>query len=149
MPYAIDSTCGHIDRFVGIMFRSKIDDLDSPSVVATDQLFGRLCRVIALTEKRGYRQVEILLRNSHVRSDARLIKIFRIIERDEPSHWEPYESWLDDHGERRDRWWERNVDRFIHSELLFLKLPILFLNPFLKKQELFADEGELRSPGSS
>ena len=25
------------------------------------------------------------------------------------------------------RWWERAVDNFIHSELLFLKLPILFL----------------------
>src|SRR3954467_14848794 len=63
MPYAIDSACGHIDRFVGIMFGNGIDDLDKMRVVNSDELFGRLCRVVSLTEKRGYKQVEILLRN--------------------------------------------------------------------------------------
>src|SRR5689334_393121 len=28
MPIAVDRTCGHIDRFVDIMFRSSIEDLD-------------------------------------------------------------------------------------------------------------------------
>ena len=144
MPYAVDSACGHIDRFVGIMFGKSIDELDKLHVVSRNDLFGRLCRVIALTEKRGYKQVEILLRNSHVLSDAKLTKIFRIIEQDEPSHWTPYEGWLDAHGERRERWWERWVDRFIHSELLFLKLPVLFLHPSLKRRRVFADEADGR-----
>ena len=139
-PYAVDRACGHIDRFVGIMFRSSIDNLDKIRVVENNNLFGRMCRVISLTERRGYRQVEVLLRNSHVLSDRMLTKIFRIIEQDEPSHWEPYDGWLDTNGERRDKWWERIVDGFIHSELLFLKLPILFLHPALKRRTFFADE---------
>ena len=53
MPLAVDRTCGHIDRFVGIMFGSRIDDLDPVRIVAQDRLFERLCRVISLTEKRG------------------------------------------------------------------------------------------------
>jgi hypothetical protein len=145
MPYAVDAACGHIDRFVGIMFGSSIDDLDKMEVVRSNELFGRLCRVISLTEKRGYKQVEILLRNSSVLSDTMLAKIFRIIEQDEPSHWAPYDGWLDAHGERQAKWWERMVDSFIHSELLFLKLPILFLHPSLKRRIAFADEEDGRS----
>src|SRR3982750_4804354 len=58
MPLAVDGACGHIDRFVGIMFGEKIDELDHSAVVSDDRLFERLCRVISLTEQRGYRQVE-------------------------------------------------------------------------------------------
>jgi hypothetical protein len=144
MPYAVDSACGHIDRFVGIMFGKGIDELDKERVVRSNRLFGRMCRVISLTEKRGYRQVEILLKNSHVLSDRMLTKIFRVIEQDEPSHWAPYDGWLDAHGERHAKWWERMVDGFVHSELLFLKLPVLFLHPALKRRSVFADEADGR-----
>jgi len=144
MPYAVDSACGHIDRFVGIMFGKGIDELDKERVVTSNRLFGRMCRVISLTEKRGYKQVEILLKNSHVLSDRMLTKIFRIIEQDEPSHWAPYDGWLDAHGERHAKWWERMVDGFVHSELLFLKLPVLFLHPALKRRSVFADEADGR-----
>lgn len=140
MPLAVHSACGHIDRFVGIMFGSGIDALDKEQIVSSDELFGRMCRVISLTEQRGYKQVEILLKNPQVLSDKTLTKIFRIIEQDEPSHWEPYETWLDAHGVRHDQWWERLIDGFIHSELLFLKLPILFLHPSLRRRSRFADE---------
>jgi hypothetical protein len=140
MPLAVDSACGHIDRFVGIMFRSTIDDLDPLQIVGRSDLFERLCRVISLTEKRGHRQVEILLRHPIVRGDAQLMKIFRIVEQDEPSHWAPYDDWLRDHGKREPAWWERAVDRFIHSELLLVKLPVLVLTPRLKRLEQWADE---------
>lgn len=134
MPIAVDRTCGHIDRFVGVMFRSSIDDLDPTRVVERDDLFERLCRVISLTEKRGHRQVEILLRHPIVRGDPMLMKIFRIIERDEPSHWAPYDEWLRVHGRRFPNWWERAIDQLIHGELLFLKLPLLFLKPRLARR---------------
>ncbi|MGZ3196214.1 MAG: ferritin-like domain-containing protein [Croceibacterium sp.] len=140
MPLSVDRTCGHIDRFVGIMFRSTIDDLEPHKIVARDALFERLCRVISLTEKRGHRQVQILLRHPLVTGDARLMKIFRIIEQDEPSHWAPYDDWLRAHGSRSPNWWERAIDGFIHSELLFLKLPILFLNPWLGRRAVWPDE---------
>ena len=142
MPLAVDRTFGHIDRFIEIMFRKKIDDLDTQAVIDDDRLFEKLCRVIALTEQRGYRQVEILLDHPMVKSDPVLMKIFAIIKKDEPSHWAPYEGWLRTHGKREPKWWERRVDTFIHSELLFLKLPILFLNPFVGRRKDWADSGE-------
>jgi hypothetical protein len=142
MPLFVDRTCGHIDRFVEIMFRTRIDELDPQEIVARDELFERMCRVISLTEQRGYRQVEILLRHRLVRSDAMLVKIFRIIEQDEPSHWTPYEEWLRTHGRRRSSWWERAIDGFIHRELLLIKIPILFLKPRLARRGEWPDERE-------
>ena len=146
MPLFVDRTCGHIDRFVEIMFGSTIDRLDTDAVIANDDLFEKLCRVISLTEKRGYKQVEILLAHPLVRQDGGLMKIFRIIKQDEPSHWEPYDGWLRANGKREPKWWERAVDTFIHSELLFLKLPALFLNLGMRRRTAWADEGEAVQP---
>jgi hypothetical protein len=140
MPLAIDRTFGHIDRFVEIMFGSRIDEIDPVQIIGRDELFERMCRVISLTEKRGHRQVEILLRHPFVRSDPTLMRIFRIIEKDEPSHWAPYDDWLRAHGCRQSSWWERVIDTFVHSELLFLKLPLLFVLPGLKRREEWPDE---------
>ena len=139
MPLRVDRTCGHIDRFVEIMFRRGIDELDTDAMMSDDRLFERLCRVISLTEQRGMKQVEILLRHPLVRHDKTLIRIFTVIEKDEPSHWAPYDGWLKAHGRRDPKWWERAIDTFIHSELLFLKLPILFFNPWLKRRADWAD----------
>jgi len=142
MPLAVDSTCGHIDRFVGIMFGCAIDELDPKAVIGRDALFERMCRVISLTERRGHRQVQILLRQRLVQGDARLMKIFRIIERDEPSHWAPYDKWLAANGGRNPKWWERAIDCAIHSELLFVKLPILFMAVQLKRLVRWPDESD-------
>lgn len=147
MPLAIDRTCGHIDRFVRIMFGSTIDELDPTLIVQRDDLFERMCRVISLTERRGHRQIGILLRHPIVSSDKTLTKVFRIIEKDEPSHWEPYDAWLAANGRKAPRWWERAIDRFIHSELLLLKLPILFLNPGLRRLPAWADALETKGHG--
>lgn len=142
MPLAVDRTFGHVDRFVEIMFRTRIDGLDTQAVIDSDHLFERLCRVISLTEQRGYRQVEVLLANGFVRGDPVLRRIFDIIRKDEPSHWAPYEDWLRKNRKRDSRWWERAIDGFIHSELLFLKLPFLFLNPWVPRRTDWADAGE-------
>ncbi len=139
MPLDLDRAIGHIDRFVEIMFGSPIDELEV-AFIGRDHLFARLCRVISLTEKRGYRQVEELLRNRAVREDTQLTKIFRVIEQDEPSHWAPYDGWLTDHGRRQANAWERVVDSFVHGELITLKLPILFLTPGLARRTTWPDE---------
>jgi len=150
MPLALDRTFGHIDRFVEIMFRTHIDSLDTMAVIASDRLFERLCRVISLTEQRGYKQVEILLGNRFVRGDPVMMRIFGIIKQDEPSHWAPYEGWLRKHGKRDSKWWERAIDGFIHSELLLLKLPLLFLNPWIARRTDWADAAERESgPGAA
>ena len=142
-PMHLDRHFGHIDRFIEMMFRRTIDKLDTQEVINRDELFERLCRVISLTEQRGYKQVEVLLNNRFVKSDPALMRIFQIIKKDEPSHWAPYEGWLRAHAKREHKWWERAVDTFIHSELLALKLPILFLNPFVKRRDDWADDGEV------
>ncbi len=144
MPLDLDRAVGHIDRFVEIMFGSPIDALEV-AFIGREHLFGRLCRIISLTEKRGYRQVEILLRNRAVREDAQLTKIFRIIERDEPSHWAPYDGWLADHGWRQTNAWAKLVDSFVHGELIAWKLPVLFLTPGLARRTTWPDEHDVVS----
>lgn len=139
MPLSVNRTFGHIDRFVEIMFRKHIANLDTRSIVEHDELFERLCRVISLTEQRGYQQVEALLANRMVQSDPVLTKIFQIIKKDEPSHWAPYDDWLRANAKREPRWWERAVDGFIHAELLLVKLPFLFFNPFIKRRTDWVD----------
>jgi hypothetical protein len=149
MPLAIDRSFGHIDRFVEIMFRRRIDALDTDRMMEDDRLFERLCRVISLTERRGMKQVDILLNHPIVKRDKVLMRIFRIIEKDEPSHWAPYDEWLKARGRRDDSWWERAIDSFIHSELIFLKLPFLFLNPWLRRRTEWADASDPAEPLAS
>lgn len=142
MPLSVDRTCGHIDRFVEIVFGSTIDDLDTQAVIASGPLFERLCRVIMLTEMRGMRQVDTLLKSRLIRSDPVLMKIFRIVARDEPSHWQPYQAWLVRTNRPQVKWSERLADAWIHRELLFIKLPLLFLNPWLPRRRHWADAAE-------
>lgn len=142
MPFALDRTCGHIDRFVELMFGTPIERLDTQAVVRHDALFERVCRVISLTEQRGYRQVDVLLRHPLVRRDRILHRIFETIRKDEPSHWAPYDGWLKAQGKRNPRWWEHAIDGFIHSELLFLKLPWFFLNARLRRRTTWPDEND-------
>ena len=142
MPLSVNRTFGHIDRFVEIMFRTHIANLETRAIVERDELFERLCRVISLTEQRGYRQLEALLANRMILSDPVLTRIFRIIKADEPSHWAPYDDWLRANAKREPLWWERAVDSFIHAELLFMKLPFLFLNPFIKRRVDWVDSHE-------
>ena len=66
----VDRTVGHIDRFIRIMFRCGIDELDEGRIIHSPKLFFRLCRVIMLTEMRGMRQVEMLLRSRLIRLSA-------------------------------------------------------------------------------
>jgi hypothetical protein len=145
MPLYVDRACGHIDRFVEIMFGTTIDRMDTHAIVASDRLFERLCRVISLTEKRGYRQVETLLKHPLVQQDAGLMKIFRIIKQDEPSHWAPYDGWLRANSKRDPKWWEQAIDTFIHSELLFVKLPVLFASVGMRRREQWPDAEEHES----
>jgi len=141
MPLFVDRACGHIDRFVELVFAKHIDDLDIDRFIE-DGHFEQLCRVISLTEQRGYRQVEVLLRHPTIRNDRMLAKIYQIIKHDEPRHWAPYDRWIEVHGGREPIWWERAIDSFIHSELLLIKLPVLFLTPGLKRRTGWPDDGD-------
>jgi hypothetical protein len=143
MPLAIDRACGHIDHFIEMVFGCRIDDLDTENVIADGDAFERLCRVIMLTERRGYAQVEILLRSPIVLSDPVMARIFRIVHVDEPDHFLPYRHWLEVHGRQPKALWnERFADFCIHKLLMLVKLPVLFLNAGAARLEHWPDEGE-------
>lgn len=141
-PFVVDRTCGHIDRLIHLTFGTGIDDLDTDAIVADDGQFKKLCRVIMLTEQRGARQLEILLRSPAVLSDRPLTRIFEVIRVDEPSHFIPYEDWLERHGGRAPSFRERAADWLVHKTLVTVKLPLLFLNPRLQRRKDWLDAAE-------
>jgi hypothetical protein len=140
MPLRVDRTCGHIDNFIQAVFGCSIDELDTGSIVADAAEFEKLCRVIMLTEQRGMRQVEVLLRSRHVRSNKAMLRIFQVVEQDEPDHWKPYEAWLTAHKRQTARWRERWADYWIHKSLMLVKLPALFLRRRAPRLQHWPDE---------
>jgi hypothetical protein len=139
MPLSVDRHCGHIDQFIERIFGCTIDLLDTNAIIADGALFEKLCRVIMLTEQRGVAQVDSLLRSKAVQSDAILLKIFRIIQTDEPSHWQPYAQWLKIHGKPTATFRERTTDFWIHKSLMLIKLPAIFFNPRSMRDVVWAD----------
>ncbi len=140
MPLAVDSTCGHIDRFIERMFGCTIENLDTAAIITDGAEFEKLCRVIMLTEQRGYAQVEILLRSAIIQSDPIMKRIFQIIHKDEPDHFLPYQHWLERQGKQTARWRERLADFWIHKSLILVKLPALFFNRKLPRLQRWPDE---------
>jgi len=140
MPLQVDSGVGHIDRFIHWVFRCSIEELDTQRIVSDPGEFERLCRVIMLTEQRGLRQVEILLRNRMVTGDPVMKRIFQIVHHDEPDHFLPYQRWLERQGRATARWNERAADWLIHKVLLLVKLPSLFLDAGRARLEHWPDE---------
>ena len=144
MPFKVDRTCGHIDRLIRLTFGCGIDDLDTDEIISSPGMFAKLCRIIMLTEMRGMRQVDILLNSPLMTSDKRLVKIFKVIERDEPSHWRPYETWLAANAGGLPTRREKAADALVHRTLLMVKLPALYLNPGLERCTDWYDSGETR-----
>lgn len=142
MPLQVDRGVGHIDRFIQWVFRCSIEQLDTARIVADPAEFERLCRVIMLTEQRGLRQVEVLLKSRIVRSDPVMRRIFEIVHRDEPDHFLPYQRWLERQGRAIARWNERAADWSIHKVLMLGKLPALFLDAGRARMERWPDHGE-------
>ncbi|MCK5747427.1 MAG: hypothetical protein KAH44_14500, partial [Oricola sp.] len=142
MPFAVDKSCGHIDRLIFLTFGCGIDDLDTDAVTADDDLFFRLCRIIMITEIRGMNQLDILLEDKLVTSDERLKKIFEVIRIDEPSHWTPYRDWLLKNNGGEPKWNERAADWAVHKSLVFWKVPSIYLNPAMPRRTDWHDEGE-------
>lgn len=140
MPLRVDRGVGHIDRFIQWVFRCSIEELDTARIVATPEEFERLCRVIMLTEQRGFRQVEIILKNRLIMSDPVMKRIFEIVHRDEPDHFLPYQHWLERHGRATAKWNERAADWCIHKVLMLAKLPALFLDTGRPRLERWPDE---------
>ena len=142
MPLLVDRGVGHIDRFIQWIFHCSIDELDTSEVVGSEDDFERLCRVIMLTEQRGYRQVEIILKNRLIMSDPIMKRIFEIVHKDEPDHFLPYQRWLERRGRATAKWNERAADWSIHKILMLAKLPALFLDAGRPRLERWPDEDD-------
>ena len=127
MPLRVDSTFGYVDQFIRLIFRRPLDRLDQDAILADDRQFFRMCRLIMMTEFRGMKQVAALLGNRLIRRHPELEKIYRVIEKDEPSHCLPYRRWLEAKGGHQPGWEERLTDLWIHYSLMLLKIPLLFL----------------------
>ncbi len=140
MPLQVDRGVGHIDRFIQWVFNCSIDELDTAGIVANGDDFERLCRVIMLTEQRGYAQVEIILKNKLIMSDPVMKKIFEIVHKDEPDHFLPYQRWLEAQGRATAKWNERAADWCIHKILMLGKLPALFLDSGRARMTRWPDE---------
>ena len=140
MPLVVDRGVGHIDRFIQWVFHCTIDELDTARIVASPDEFERLCRVIMLTEQRGFTQVEIILKNKLIMSDPVMKRIFEIVHRDEPDHFLPYQRWLERQGRATARWNERAADWCIHKVLMLAKLPALFLDVRRERMTHWPDE---------
>ena len=65
------------------------------------------------------------------------MRIFRVIERDEPSHCFPYQGWLRERGSHLPGFEEKFTDIWIHYSLMLLKIPILFLNVRMRRLATF------------
>ncbi len=142
MPYAVDKSCGHIDRLIKLTFGCGVDELNHDAIVANDELFFKLCRVIMITEIRGMNQLDVLLENAFVKTDRTLMKIFAVIRRDEPSHWTPYRDWLAENNGGDPLWSERASDALVHASLVLYKVPTLYLTPRLARRTCWHDESD-------
>lgn len=128
-PFVVGPSVGYFDTLVRRLFAGA----DSGAMVATPESFARLCRAIVTTERRGIRQLDGLLKKGFVREDARLTRVFETIRKDEPSHFAPYERWLELNGHRGPRLRERLADLLVHYTIAVLVVPLLFFNPKLKR----------------
>jgi hypothetical protein len=130
MPLAVDHASGYIDKFVKLIFRRKLEDLNTSAILQSNQEFFKLCRLIMMTEFRGMKQVDSLLHSPLIRRNSDFMRILRIVERDEPTHCYPYQQWLRSRESHESGWRERVTDLWVHYSLILIKFPVLFLNPF-------------------
>lgn len=137
-PFRVGPRFGYVDNFIRLVFKCSIENLDQEAIINDEQQFFKLCRVIMMTEERGIREVRSLLKNRWVKKDPWIIKIFGIVEKDEPSHFEPYRKWLKKYN-RADRpgFREKLIDFWIHWSLILVKIPFLYLNVFKKRLTAF------------
>jgi hypothetical protein len=128
MPFVIDRTYGYIDLFISRVFKQSLENLDREKILNDDRRFFQLCRLIMMTEFRGMKQVDSLLRNRLIRRHETFRRVFKIIERDEPSHCFPYQYWLRRRGSHLPGFQESVTDLWIHFSIMYVKAPLLFLN---------------------
>lgn len=137
MPFRVGAQSGYIDRLVLAVAGEKLDALDLGATVVDDARLQQLCRLIVLTEERGLAQVRRLLTFAPVSRDGTLRALFEAVERDEPSHFEPYRNWLGCNGGGPPTHRERLADLRTHLAIVGVDLPRLLFDPRLARLDAF------------
>jgi hypothetical protein len=132
MPYAVGPAVGYFDALFTRLVGPSSDLVSSPDH------FARLCRAVVTTERRGIHQLNGLLGMGFVRTDCRLTRVLEVIRKDEPSHFVPYERWLARNGYAGPSLRERFADCLVHYSIALFVIPVLFLNPRLKRLKQYA-----------
>lgn len=137
MPYEVGKEAGYVDRLVGNALGCALEELDAEKVLGDREEFFKICRLVMMTEFRGMKQVGNILKSRLVKRDPSLVKIFSVVQRDEPSHCLPYQAWLERFQSHRPRLKEKVADAVAHYSLMLYRLPLLFMNFRLKPLERF------------
>ncbi len=136
MPFRVGRAVGYFD-FLSRLLVGKPSNDSAAGIVRDRKRFADLCRAVVVTEHRGIQQVDAILRWPSFRRDHYLLRIFRIIRRDEPSHYLPYEAWLKKNHQPLPSLRDRVVDVAVHYSIAVLVIPFLFLNPVLPRLKRF------------
>lgn len=140
LPIRVGAGASYVDQFIKLIFKKPLKQLNQKELLSEDESFYRLCRLIMMTERRGLKQVRWLLNTRWIKRHDWLEKAFRVVEKDEPSHFEPYELWLKRNGKDLPTWKEKSADFLIHHSLVFFRVPLLYFNVFQSKLEKFPYE---------
>lgn len=134
MPFQVSKSVGYFDFLSHLVIGNMEKALEGASG------FARICRAILVTEARGLTQIGDVLTWSSFQKDERLSSIFKVIEKDEPSHFKPYEEWLKRKALKGPGLFYRGADLFAHYFIGLVIIPLHFLNFRLKRLERFPDE---------
>ncbi len=137
MPFLVTEKYGYINLFVKHIFNVRVEELDQNTVINNNKMFFKLCRLIMMTEFRGLKQVKTLLNSNIIKKNDALLRIFRVIEKDEPTHCYPYQYWLKRSNSHMPRLKEKLTDLWIHYSLMIIKVPVLLFNGKLKRMNEF------------
>lgn len=128
MPLSVGFKTGYVDLFIKLIFRKPMGSVSPRQIIHDEKMFYQLCRMIMMTERRGLQQVQWLLRTQWIKRHPVLTRIFRVVEKDEPSHFLPYQHWLMRHHQSLPTWREKLADLWVHYTLVYLRVPLLYLN---------------------
>ena len=141
MPFKVQKSVGYFDLLVRTFLGRWTWELGEKEIFQRPGGFSQLCRIVMMTEFRGMKQVEQLLSWKMIRNHAQLHRIFKVIEKDEPSHYLPYRDWLMKSNERMPSFPERFLDIVVHYTIALVVFPLLFLSPGLSRMQAFPSEG--------
>ena len=143
MPFSVGRSIGHFDILVKALTGEWTWEHDR-HVLTQPKQFAPIARAIVTTEIRGLKQVRSLLKSRAIKSRPHLARIFAVIERDEPSHFLPYQKWLNDQKLRPPGPREAFFDKVIHYGIAMILAPILYFNFALPRLEKYPHQREVR-----